>query len=325
MHIIHLMRKPQTGFQSIERLFENIRRKLPDAVTVEVIYCRHPTRGFLPRLFNLFQVLKLRADIIHITGDINYLALALLGRKVIITQHDLAPYHSKKGLRKMLFSLLWYKLPFRIARAITVISRTIAEEVTEHLGTPAERITLIPNCIGPEFCWYPKPWPERPTVLIVGTRPQKNIPLMLQAFKGLPVDIKLVGPLDDRLLSDLEKIGTPFQSLGSITQDQLVEAYQQSDILAFCSTYEGFGLPVIEAQATGRVVLTSDIPVLREVAGDGACFVVPTDVDSIRQGLERLLRDPGYRQQLIEAGSKNAQRFTATAIAKRYAEVYISL
>ena len=86
-----------------------------------------------------------------------------------------------------------------------------------------------------------------------------------------------------------------------------------------------FGMPILEAQATGRPVLTSNCASMPDVAGGGALLVDPTSVASIRAGLQRLLCDPACRQELIERGQANVRRFSATAIARQYLQIYQSL
>jgi glycosyltransferase involved in cell wall biosynthesis len=96
-------------------------------------------------------------------------------------------------------------------------------------------------------------------------------------------------------------------------------------MVVFASTYEGFGLPIVEANATGRPVVTSNIFSMPEVAGDAGCFVDPFDASSIRAGIVRVVEDEAYRQGLIKKGFKNVKRFRADAIAHQYAELYNDL
>ena len=110
--------------------------------------------------------------------------------------------------------------------------------------------------------------------------------------------------------------------LGKLTDEELVEAYRRCDMVVFASLYEGFGLPILEAQAMGRPVITSNFGAMREAAGDGALLVDPYSVEAIREAVLRITREPALREDLIAKGLRNAERFRADAVAARYAEIY---
>ena len=91
----------------------------------------------------------------------------------------------------------------------------------------------------------------------------------------------------------------------------------------FASTYEGFGMPLIEAQSVGTLVLTSNISSMPEVAGDNTAMLVnPFDVDSIRDGLQRILSDAAFRESCIANGYENVKRFDPVVISNMYYELY---
>ncbi|MCC5841394.1 MAG: glycosyltransferase family 4 protein [Opitutales bacterium] len=325
MHVIQLMRKPQTGYHSFERLFSDIRKAMPAGVSVRLVHSPFHSRGLFRRLLNCIHAATLRADVIHITGDIHYLAPALVGRRVVLTVHDLAPLLAKSGLSRRVFRFLWYTLPLRTVKITTAISRAVVDELVRHAGADVGKIRLIPNCFAQEFTPAPKAWPKAPektVALMVGTRPNKNLRRMVKALKGLPVEVRIVGQLSAEESAWMDSTGVSVSVLGRLPDEALPEAYRSADLLAFASTYEGFGLPVLEAQATGRPVLTSAIPALREAAGEGALFVDPQSVDSIRQGFQRLLENPALRRSLIEKGSANVARYQPEKIAAMYAEAY---
>ena len=109
---------------------------------------------------------------------------------------------------------------------------------------------------------------------------------------------------------------------GGRISKQTIEAIQSSDIVSFPSTYEGFGVPILEANAAGRPIIAGDIEVLHEVAEESACFVNPYEVKSIRTGFERVIKDKVYRQSLVEKGFENIKRFAPEVIAEKYNSVY---
>jgi glycosyltransferase involved in cell wall biosynthesis len=113
-----------------------------------------------------------------------------------------------------------------------------------------------------------------------------------------------------------------YQSYGRLSDDELVQRYREADVISFVSTYEGFGMPIVEAQCMERVCVTSNCSSMPEVAGDGACLVDPLDVASIRAGFQRVIAEEEYRETLIEAGRVNRLRFNAQKIADDFLRVY---
>jgi glycosyltransferase involved in cell wall biosynthesis len=99
-------------------------------------------------------------------------------------------------------------------------------------------------------------------------------------------------------------------------------AYENCDILTFVSVYEGFGMPIIEANTIGRVVLTGNIAAMPEVANDAALMVNPLDIEAIRKGILKLINDKNYRNQLIENGFENAKRFDVKVVTGQYYSLY---
>jgi glycosyltransferase involved in cell wall biosynthesis len=98
--------------------------------------------------------------------------------------------------------------------------------------------------------------------------------------------------------------------------------YRMADIVCFASLYEGFGLPILEAQATGRPVVTSDRCSMPYVAGGAALLVNPESVDSIRSGIQSLIDNAQLREQLIVQGLENVKRFRISTMCEKYAELY---
>jgi glycosyltransferase involved in cell wall biosynthesis len=115
------------------------------------------------------------------------------------------------------------------------------------------------------------------------------------------------------------------RELGRLTDEELVAAYRRSDMVVFASLYEGFGLPILEAQAIGRPVITSNFGAMREAAGEGALLVDPYSVEAIREAIMRIKNELGLREELVCKGRENAEKFRADAIALKYAQIYRAL
>jgi glycosyltransferase involved in cell wall biosynthesis len=107
-----------------------------------------------------------------------------------------------------------------------------------------------------------------------------------------------------------------------VSDDQLVRLYRGARCLAYVPLYEGFGLPVLEAMASGTPVVASDIPALREVAGAAAVYVDPLDTGDISRGLAEVRE---RRNELVEAGRKRAAAFSWQQTAEATLEVYRGL
>jgi glycosyltransferase involved in cell wall biosynthesis len=112
-----------------------------------------------------------------------------------------------------------------------------------------------------------------------------------------------------QLLSGMD-CGPRVSILGYVSDLELVRWYKAAALFVFPSLFEGFGIPVIEAQNFGLPVVCSDLPVLREVSGGAALFVDPYSVVSLSEAMERMLSDEALRGRLIEAGYENASRYS---------------
>jgi glycosyltransferase involved in cell wall biosynthesis len=195
-------------------------------------------------------------------------------------------------------------------------------EILRHLPK-ARRIQVIPTVVDQRFVKVEKAFnTECPTILLLGSAPNKNLKRVLKATQGLKVKLSIVAKLDAEellLLKDQQ-----YEVCESIPFEDLLEKYKQADIVSLCSTHEGFGMPIIEAQATGRVVLTSNCSSMPDVAGKGALLVDPFSFKSIKEGILQLISNETLRNELISAGFENCKRFDPAVIAGQYLKIYQS-
>jgi glycosyltransferase involved in cell wall biosynthesis len=322
-HVTQFVRKHAPGAYSMEGVYAEVRRMLPSDVRVDVWECRHESKGLLRRLADVWGASRCQNEVNHVTGDVHYITYLMNKRKTILTVHDCVAIDRSVGLKRFLLWLFWYWLPEKCSGTIVVISEATKRQFLSHVRCDPAKVVVLHNPVSHAFVPVPKAeFPERPTLLVVGTSEHKNIPRMVAAARDLPVRWVVVGRLSQAQRHALEQSGAEYVNLMNLGQQQLVEQYVQSDIVMFASTYEGFGLPIVEAQAVGRPVLTSNVWSMPEVAGDGACIVDPFDVSSIRAGLRRILEDHSYRNRLVETGFANVERFRVQNVASRYADLY---
>lgn len=315
----HRARVP--GAFSFERLFDDINAALPDWVDISRVNSSRRNDP-LSRMIDILRAPFLQTDVAHVTGQDHYLTLLLRRRRTILTIHDLVGLRKYRGLEALLYRWLWYRLPMSRAGTIVAISEYTRSELIAEVACDPDRVTVIHDCVSDVFSHQPKPFSDRPTILQVGTRPHKNLGRVAEALSGLPCDLLVVGEMDARQRRELARHDVAWRNLAAISLAELVDVYRTSDLLVFASTYEGFGLPIVEAQAVGRPVVTSHCASMPEVAGGAACLVDPLDVESIRAGVLKVIGDADYRQKLVSRGLENVERFRASTVARRYADLY---
>ena len=318
MNIKLILRKKLPEFNSIERVFLVLTPYLNCSIT----NLPYASRGLLNRIKNIFFILRYRSKLIHISGHDNYLLSFPFFKKSVLTIHDVEGIHKYEGIKALIFKKLWIDWPIKHASQITTISNFSKREIHKILGDDIP-IRVIPNPLSLEIEYKSKVFhTKKPRILQIGTKQNKNLFRLIEAIKDIECQLIVIGVHEKKIELQLRNYNVDYKYRSQLSNAEMIKEYEKADLLAFVSTYEGFGLPVIEAQAMGRVVLTSNVASMPEVAGEGALFVDPFSVKSIREGIERLINDVDLRKTLIDRGRENVKRFEPKEIAKQYKAIY---
>ncbi|WP_179222938.1 glycosyltransferase family 4 protein [Pontibacter ummariensis] len=323
MSKIKLFLRPQRrGAYSVENLFQTLYPYMKEEA--ELYTLQGESKGWLGRMKMLQEVRCNKSlNVNHITGEVNFIALALPKNNTVLTIHDVESLHRSNFWATYLLRLLWLKLPVQRVKFITVVSEQTKQRLLEQVAVDPFKIEVIPNPVSEAYTYSPKPFNTiQPNILQIGTKKNKNLANIIKAVAGLPCKLTIIGELSESQRNLLQKYHVPFENKAALTKEQLVEEYRRADIVSFVSTFEGFGMPIVEANAVGRVVLTSNISSMPEVAGDAAFLVDPYDVKDIRRGFERLLQDEQLRSRLIQNGLENVKRYRPQEIAGKYLQLY---
>ncbi len=327
-----LFRSSKTGEHSIENVFSAIAAcESGNGVCFEKSYLPCVSASPLSIVKNCLFARDLTGDIVHMTGAMNYAILAVRNSKTVLTIHDVESTMARgSGIKRVLLKLLWYELPLKHCDAITAVSDCTCDELKKYFPKVAnDNIVVIPDPIDE---MYYKAASRRqsvanpvPVFLQVGTRLNKNLFRVIEALRGVDCILDIIGPLDSEQVSKLEDARINYRNSVNVSNEEMVSHYVNCDCVLFFSTYEGFGMPVIEAQAIGKPVLTSDIHPIVDIAGDHLLFADPFDVEAMRAMIELFLEDAECVNVSIANGRENAERFRPSVIAEQYAKLYQEL
>lgn len=320
MRVVLIYRKPYPEGYSIEELFKSIALEMGKCV--EVI--QYIAGSWFKLFLDVWNLRRLKADIYHVTGSINYMVCFLPRRKTVLTMHDIVHYmYTLKGYKRFVYKYLWLLAPIYYTAKVTSISTETVTNITRELGITNKTIHVIPNCYNPIFQAVNKQFNNTcPTIFQIGTLPHKNLPRLIMALKDLPCRLILIGRLDKITINLLEQYKIIYENYVGITLQEIYQHYINSDIVSFISLHEGFGVPIIEAQAVGRALITTNYAPMSEVAMDGACLVDPHDVEQIRLNIIRIINEPEYRDTLINNGFMNVKNYSADSISMKYIDLY---
>ncbi|MBN1865304.1 MAG: glycosyltransferase family 4 protein [Victivallales bacterium] len=287
--------------------------------------------------------LGIKADVFH---SPHFSLPVISGAKKILTVNDITyllhPEYFTLAGRALNEYGYKYLLPRNIARAdrIIAISQNTKDDIVEHFRIPEDKVSVVhigcgiteaqdvdkSDCILSHFGLTKSKFIYFP----VGTfEPRKNIPATIKAFlyaKHQTGDIKLAisGVGDKSFLKDIPD-SEDIVFLRWDNEDKKQALYQGSLFVVYPSLYEGFGIPVLEAMAAGKAVLTSNSSSIPEVAGDAAMLIKPEDTEEIRQAFQKLLDDDALRVKLENRARQRAELFSEAKMAQDTYGVYKSV
>jgi glycosyltransferase involved in cell wall biosynthesis len=268
----------------------------------------------------------------------------------VVTVYDLAFLEHPETAVPSLAAYLNKVVPEAVKRAdvVAAISQATKQALITHYQAPAEKIKVIPCGVGPQFQRITdqavleetrrKFALHQPFILSVGTlEPRKNHLGLIKAFHELlqstrqdQIILAIAGGKGwmyeetQQMVRDL-KLEDRVRFLGRVSEPELLALYSLTEIFAFPSFFEGFGIPPLEAMACGAPVLTSNTSSLPEAVGDAALLIDPRDTHAIAEALARMLESEQLREELRQKGYRQAQRYTWSQAATKMLTVYQQL
>ncbi len=275
------------------------------------------------------------------------------GKRTIVTVHDLYPYHLLRRsetapgswrVRARDALLKWVMAWLTRAEHVIADSEFTKNEVHQLLQYPAQRMTVIP--LGGDHLTFAESGPEEARALrrrlglpegarfllhVGSCEERKNIPMLLRAFARLRerghTDLHLVqigGKFARAQRELIRRLGlqSHVRQIPDLPSDWLARAYQEAALFLFPSTYEGFGLPVLEAMGAGTPVVALAAGAVPEVLGEAGLLVRENEVEAFAEAAERVLGDAKLREELARRGRHRARSFTWRKTAERVLRVY---
>lgn len=279
------------------------------------------SEDILNRIRIALEARRLEADIIHITGDINFAAFFLRRRKVVLTIHDNGFLETHRGWKRWLLKKVWLDWPLKQCNRVVAVSNATKRNILEHTNYPEDQIDVIHSVVPSHF--KPRtalPNNPKPVLLHIGLAPNKNLKGHAEAIQGMDVLLRIIGEPSDADHAMLKSLGIDYEWKSKLSDEEMQEAYSSSDMLLFCSTLEGFGMPILEAKAVGLPVITSDIEPMNEVVGEAGFTADCNNPVDMRRAILQGLSHVEYASAVASnSNSRNSVRRAYGDYLKIYA------
>ncbi len=325
--ITFFIRSNSVGF-SMGKHYRALIGEISNTCDTETLYepCYKFTMGSIIK--NIFYTFSHRnkRGINHVTGDVHYVMMGLIGCKSVLTVHDMVSitFSSYNSIKKKILFFIEFYIPLKIATRIVAITEKTKEEIIRYLPSVKDKIVVLHHISIDEFKYTPKIFnKECPVILQNGTSPNKNLETTIRALRGIKCKLRVIRPMSEAQKALAEECGIDYTNVYNIPDEQLLEEYHNADIVVFPSIYEGFGAITIEAQAIGRPVITSNLEPMASVANGGALLLNnPKDEVELRSCINQIINDEKLRDDLISKGLENIQQYTKAACAQQHIDFY---
>lgn len=320
--------------------------RLPDVGNYQVVPYKAPIYGLREQVG--YPARRLRGVLLHCP----HYNIALRHRgPLVVTIHDLIHLDKRWGVRSplgKLYAATMMRLAVRRSHHILAVSEATARALIERFDGARGKVSVIHNAPGREFSDLHHAreqigqlrrnlgLPEQYLLTVGLYKPHKNLDLLLQTLKALWRQSKIALPFvmagtqaSERpaLIRRLRQLGATdrVRVLDRLPREQMPLLYAGATALILPSLLEGFGLPVVEAQAVGTPVVAARASALPEIAGEGALFFDPYSSDDLARAIAAVVADPRLRERLITAGRRNVERFSWPKSAEKVLAVYESI
>jgi glycosyltransferase involved in cell wall biosynthesis len=288
-----------------------------------------PTRILWEQTVLPFEAARYRLDVLFNPG---FTSPVFSPCRQVTVFHDLQHKRHPEYFR-------WFDLPFwrfllwaaaHRSHRLIAVSEATRSDLLHFYRVSKEQIAVIAHGVEPAFSRLDRSRTESYLLCVSTLHPHKNLPRLIRAYGRKKRDFRLVlaglrGFHAEAIERQIEEMGLrdSVEITGWVPREDLYSLYERARAFVYPSLFEGFGMPVLEAMAAGIPVACSDIPPLREVAGDAARFFDPLSEDAIAAGIEQVMSDASLRERLSAAGRERARDFTWRRSAEQTLDVLL--